>query len=103
MLEDGKQVEGRAGEAVDPRHRHHVAGGKGLEHFEKLAPVGPRAGCLLAVNLGAARSAELRKLSVERLSIGADAGIAETAGFRGRFRPGFQLGWRSYVTEIVTH
>ena len=25
--------------AVDARHRHHVAGGEGVEHFEKLAPV----------------------------------------------------------------
>src|ERR1700720_3674978 len=28
----------------DPRHRHHVAGGEGLQHFEKLAPVASRRG-----------------------------------------------------------
>ena len=47
----GEQVEGRAGEPVDPRHRHHVAGGEGLQHFQKFAPVGPRARHLLAENL----------------------------------------------------
>jgi hypothetical protein len=26
-LDDAEQVEGAAGKAVDPRHRHHVAGG----------------------------------------------------------------------------
>ena len=41
LLNDGEQVEGAAREAVNPRHRHHVAGREGLEHFEKLAPVGP--------------------------------------------------------------
>jgi hypothetical protein len=39
LLDDGEQVKGAAGEAVNPRHRHHVAGSEGLEHFEKLAPV----------------------------------------------------------------
>ena len=34
---------------------------------------------LLAENFGAARAAELVKLGVERLPIGADAGIADTA------------------------
>ena len=35
----GEQVEGRAGEPVDPRHRHHVAGAEGLQHPQELAPV----------------------------------------------------------------
>jgi len=30
LLDDGEQVEGAAREAVDPRHRHHVAGGEGV-------------------------------------------------------------------------
>jgi hypothetical protein len=34
-----EQVEGAAREAVDARHRHHVAGYEALEHLEKLAPV----------------------------------------------------------------
>jgi hypothetical protein len=41
-------------EAVDPRHRHHVAVGKGDKHFQKLAPVVVCARHLLAVNFGAA-------------------------------------------------
>jgi hypothetical protein len=31
-LDDGEQVEGRAGEAIYPRHRHHVAGSKVFQH-----------------------------------------------------------------------
>jgi len=58
LLDDRKQIEGRAGEPVDPRHRHHVAGGERLKELEQLAPVGPRAGCLLAVNPGAPPDAE---------------------------------------------
>jgi len=81
-LDDGEQVEGAAREAVDARHRHHVAGGEGVEHFQKLAPVAVRARHLLAVNLGATRPAKLLKLGVERLPVGADAGIAEMAILR---------------------
>jgi hypothetical protein len=29
-LDDAEQIEGVAGEPVNPRHRHHVAGGEGL-------------------------------------------------------------------------
>jgi hypothetical protein len=49
---------------VNPRHRHHVAGGQLVEHAEKLAPVGPRARHLLAVNVpaGASGLAKLLKL-----------------------------------------
>jgi hypothetical protein len=82
-LDDREQVEGRAREAVDPRHRHHVVGGEGSEHFEEFAPVVVRARHRLAVNLGASRAAQLLKLGVERLSIGADADIAEAAVFCG--------------------
>jgi hypothetical protein len=39
LLRVGEQVEGAAREAVDTRHRHHVAGRKALEQFEKLAPI----------------------------------------------------------------
>ena len=53
-LDGGEQVEGAAGEAVNPCHRHQVAGGKVLEHLEKFAPVVVRARHLLAVNLGGA-------------------------------------------------
>jgi hypothetical protein len=77
LFDDGEQVKGAAGEAVNARHRHHVAGDEGLEHFEKLAPVVVRARHLRAVNLGTACAAQLLKLGVERLAVGADAGIAE--------------------------
>jgi hypothetical protein len=85
VLDDGEQVEGRAREAVDARHRHHGAGREGGEHFEKLSAVAMRARHLLAVNLGAARAAQLVKRGVEGLAVGADAGIAETAVLRVSF------------------
>jgi hypothetical protein len=56
-----------------------------LEHVEKLAAVSPRAGYLLAVNLGASRAAKLLKLRVEGLAVGADASIAETSVLRVSF------------------
>jgi hypothetical protein len=72
------KVEGRARQPVDARHRHHVTRGNGLQQLQKLAPIGPRACHVLTVNLRASRLAQLRKLSVERLAVGADAGIAES-------------------------
>ena len=78
-LDDGEQGKGAAREAVYPRHDHPISGHEVLEHVEKLAAVGPSAGHLLAVNLGASRAAKLLKLSVEGLPVGADAGIAEMA------------------------
>ena len=85
-LDDGEEVEGAARQSVNPRHRHHVAGGEGLQHFEKLAPVAVRAGHLLAINLGGASCrAKLLKLAVERLTHGTDAGIAEMAVLRVSF------------------
>ena len=53
--------------------------GARLSGFEKFAPVGPRACHLLPVNLRASRPAQLVKLGVERLAVGADAGIADEA------------------------
>jgi hypothetical protein len=82
-LDDLEQVEGAAGEAVNPRHRHHVAGGKAVEHAEKLAPVGACAGHLLAVDVAAAASggAKLVKLGVQGLPVGAHARVAHEAFF----------------------
>jgi len=57
FFDDGEQVEDAAGEAVDARHRHHVAGAEVFEHVEKLAAVAVRARYLLAINLGATRAA----------------------------------------------
>ena len=76
-LDDGEQVEGRAGQAVDACHRHHVAGGEVGQHPKKLPPVGLRARHLLAEDRLAAVRAELVELRVERLAVGADAGIAD--------------------------
>ena len=68
-LDDAEQVKGAAREAINPRHRHHVAGGQLAEHPVKLAPVGPRAGHLLPVDVPAAASglAKLLKLAVQGL------------------------------------
>jgi hypothetical protein len=62
-----------------------------LEHLEKLAAVVVRARDFLAVNPAAPFGAQLLKLGVERLSIGAHAGIAETPVFGGWFGLGFQF------------
>src|SRR5438270_3375507 len=50
-LHDPEQVEGAAREAVNPRHRHHVAGGQLAEHPVKLAAVDVRARHLLAIDV----------------------------------------------------
>jgi len=82
-LDDTEQVESAASEAVDPRHRHHVAGGQLAEHPVKFAPVEARSGHLLALDVAAAASGltKLLKLAVEGLPVGADAGIADEAFF----------------------
>jgi hypothetical protein len=82
-LDDGKQVKGAARQPVNPRDRHHVAGGQLAEHPAKFAPVGPRAYHLLAVDVPAAASglAKLLKLAVQGLPVGADAGIADEPFF----------------------
>jgi hypothetical protein len=82
-LDDGEQVERAARQPANARHCHHVAGGEAVEHTEKLAPVGSRACHLLAVDVPAAASgsAKLVKLRVERLPIGADAGVADEVFF----------------------
>jgi hypothetical protein len=82
LLGDGEQVEGAARQAVKAGHGHHLAGRDGVQHFEELAAVVVRACHLLAINLRSACTAQLLKLGVERLPVGADAGIAETAVLR---------------------
>jgi hypothetical protein len=59
------------------------ARGQLAEHPVKLAPVGPRARHLLAVDVPAAASrlAKLLKLAVEGLPVGRDAGIADEPFF----------------------
>jgi hypothetical protein len=79
-LDDGEQVERTARQPVNPCHRHHVAGAEPAEHPVKLAPVG---------------RAQLLKLAVEGLPVGADAGIADRAFFGSEFQ--------SYLMQTVTH
>jgi hypothetical protein len=80
LLDDGEQVERRARQPVDACHRHHVAGAERFQHPQQLASGRLRAAGLLAVNRAAPFLAQLLKLRVERLPVGADAGIAEAAG-----------------------
>ena len=82
-LDDAEQIEGAARQPVDPRHRHHVAGGQLAEHLVKLASVGPRARHLLAVDVAARASgfAKLRKLAVQGLPVSGKAGIADEPFF----------------------
>ena len=63
---DAEQIEGSARQPVNPRHRHHVAGAEPVEHPLKFAPVGPRAGHFLPVDVpaGASRRPKLLKLAV---------------------------------------
>jgi len=95
-LHDAEQVEGATCKPVDPRHRHHVAGGQLAEHPVKLTSVGPRARYLLPVNVPAAASsgAELIELHGEGLPVGRDAGISRSGVFRDVFR--------SYLTVTAT-
>jgi hypothetical protein len=57
LLDDGEQVESTTGEAVNARHRYHVAGGEVFEHVETLAAVVVCPRHLLAINLCATRAA----------------------------------------------
>ena len=86
-FDDAEQVEGAAREPVDPRHRHYIAGLETVEHPQKLAPVGPCASRLLAVDVpaGASGSAKLLELAIEGLPVGGDTGIADEPFLRMRF------------------
>ena len=75
LPDDGEQVEGRAGEAVNARYRHHFAGGDGFQQLQQFTPVGSRARHLLAENPRTPLGVQLLKL--ERLAVGADASIAD--------------------------
>jgi hypothetical protein len=67
-----QQVAGGSRQPVEPRHHHHVAGGELVEHSQKFAPIGARAGHLLAVNLD--------QLAVSRYN------VCRTEGHRGHTR-----------------
>jgi hypothetical protein len=76
-----KRSKGAARQPVDPCHRHHVAGSQLAQHPVKLAPVGPCARHLFAVDVPAPASggAKLVKLAVEGLPVGGDTGIWNSA------------------------
>ena len=86
-------------------------GAEAVEHAEKLAPVGPRAGHLLAVDVpaGASGGAKLVKLRVEDLPVGADASVADEAFFRVSFshilcRHNPLAGlWQANLAKILTY
>ena len=80
LFDDGEQVEGGARQAVDPRHHHHITAGELAEQLLQLPPVSSRARHLLPVDVPASGRAELVKLGVERLALGANTGIAKKAG-----------------------
>jgi hypothetical protein len=94
LFDDGEQVEGRACQAVNPRHHHHVTGCELPEHLQKLLPVGPRTRHLFPVNPHAVGRLQLPELGVKGLAVGADTGIANQLGRGGRFR--------SYLMQSLT-
>ena len=60
-----------------------------------------RAGHFLAVNLAASRAAQLLKLGVEGLAVGADAGIAERAVLRvSELSPNLGDGLRDQAAAV---
>jgi hypothetical protein len=65
-------------ERVEPGHKQHLAGVELVDDAAKLRPVG-------LVPAAASGGAELVKLAVEVLPVGADANTAETAVFGTSF------------------
>ena len=74
LLDDGEQVERRAGQSVDARHRHRVGGGKSFQEPEQFAPgasaVGAEADKLKAGVVG---------LAIDENKVGPDVAIAMIA------------------------
>ena len=84
-FDDGEEVEGRAGKAVNSGNRDDVAGHHLFQQPKQLSPVGVRTADLFTIDAGAAIRLQLLELNVERLPIGTDAGIAEAADFQVTF------------------
>jgi hypothetical protein len=76
-FDDREQVEGAAGKPINPGDRDDIPGDEFLEQLLEFASVGPRTAGLLPVDFIAPACAKLLKLRVERLAIGADAGVSE--------------------------
>ena len=65
-----EHVEGAARQPVDPRHRHHVAGGQLAEHPAKLRPVGLGSARRFAERLARPVFPQRRDLSGDALPVG---------------------------------
>ena len=78
-----EKIARRSGEAIKPRHRHHVAGLQMVQHLRQLGAAALRAGCLFLEHALAAGRFQRRALLVEGLAIGRDAGISDHHGAGG--------------------
>ena len=75
-----QQVAGRAGQAVEPGHHEHVAGGELGEHPAELRPVGLGSARGLAEHLAGAGRPELAHLGVNALAVGRNSCIPVNHG-----------------------
>jgi len=81
-LDDSEKIESGAGQPVNAGNRHFVAAREVLKQLQQFAALGAGAARLLAIDFLASGLAKLFKLSVKRLAVGADAGVAESPAFR---------------------
>ena len=79
-LSNVEKIARRSGEAIKPRHRHHVPGLQMVQHLRQLAAAALRAGCLFLEHALAAGRFQRRALLVESLAVGRDAGISDKQG-----------------------
>ena len=78
-----EKIARRSGEAIEPRHRHHVAGLQMVQHLRQLGAAAMRAGCLFLKDALAACRFQLRALLVKGLAVGRDARISDHHGAGG--------------------
>ena len=76
LVEDVEKIARRAGEPVEPRDQHQVAGIEGGQQLVELGAGAARAGCLFLKQLRGPGFFELGGLRVERLAICRNASIA---------------------------
>jgi hypothetical protein len=82
-LDDGEEVEGRSGQAVDAGHDDRIALGYRSQKSLELRAVGASAARLFTVDLRAAGSRELLDLRFKGLPMRADTGVAVQKHFQG--------------------
>ena len=75
-----EKIARRSGEAIKPRHRHHVAGLQMVQQLRQLGAAALRARCLFLEHTLAAARLQRRALLVEGLAFGRDAGISDKQG-----------------------